>query len=586
MVEKDASQTTLQHHSDLPTNNNLTQRHTLNNVDAEAVPTQAGVSNVEAVTNTFTRTDFWIIYVGLLLVAYVTSLDGQSFWTLEPFITSNFKAHSMLVVLPTVNAIVGAVSKFPLVKIADTFGRVEAYVFSLFCFCLGYIIMCKVTTFGAFAGASVFYSIGSSGIMLMQQLIIADTTSLANRGFLSSLPDTPFLINTWVGPLYATAFLPDHWRWTMGLIIILLPLTSLFVIGPLIWVERKARRAGKIRQPIVWNKKFLVDFFMGMDLVGCLLLAGAWSLILFALLRAPYYDGGYKDGSVIAMIVSGVLIHGLLFFWEKRYATYPILPLRVVKNRTALGGLLCVFFMFMSWYTYTSYLTSYLYVTRDLDFDKSQWITNAWMFSSVISSIAIGLVMKYHRRFLIYGWIGLAANMIGNGLMINFRGPKNPAIEIIFSQILAGIGAGLITTAVQVGAQAAVPHQDVAIVTGIFLSIASIGGAIGSAIAGTIWKNQLPNELLARGVPADDIVTILSSVMDAQTMKATYPGISDAYTVVTKNINIASLCLLIPIAVGLALMRNLALPDDEVAAISVDPTTEKKQVNGTLNSPQ
>ncbi|TPX70382.1 hypothetical protein SpCBS45565_g01825 [Spizellomyces sp. 'palustris'] len=560
------SEATLQHaHSKVMVDTDSTS--------SEPVPTQAGVKNVEAIKTAFGKVDFWVMYIGLLLVAYISSLDGQSFWTLEPFITSSFSAHSMLTVLPIINQIINAVSKFPIVKLADTFGRMEAYIFSLVCYIVGYITMCLVTNYSGFAGASVLYSIGTSGIYMMQQLIIADTTTLANRGFLSSLPDFPFIINAWVGPIYAVAFLPDNWRWTMGIMIILMPVVSIMVIGGLWHAEHKAKKVGKVRPAIRWNKNFLMELVMGMDLVGVLLLAGAWSLILFPLLRATSYDDGWRSGSVIAMIVSGVVLHILLIFWEKYFATYPIVPIRMIQNRTVLGGLLSVFFIFMSWFLYNSYLTSYLYLTRGIDFDKAQWITNGWMFASVGSSILLGLVMKFHKRYLIWAFIGLAINMIGNGLMVNFRGPENAAVEIVFSQILAGLGAGMITCATQVGAQAAVPHQDVGIVTGIYLSIAAIGGAIGSAIAGSMWTNMMPNQLTSHGVPADALSEILGDVTFARESLAEYPGISDAYTYVTKRINIVSLCVLIPIFGCLLAMKNLRLPDDKVAAGA--PSTAK-----------
>ncbi|KAJ3277408.1 hypothetical protein HK104_003322 [Borealophlyctis nickersoniae] len=511
----------------------------------EVVAVQTGVKKVEAIYSSFTRLEFWVVYVGLLLVSYVSSLDGQSFWTLEPAITSSFSAHSMLAVLPVINQILNAVSKFPIVKIADTFGRIEAYMISLVFYVVGYIIMCKVATFAEFAGASVLYSIGTSGIYMMQQLIIADTTSLANRGFLSSLPDFPFIINAWVGPRYAVAFLPDNWRWTMGVMIIAMPIISTIVIGGLWHAERRAKRMGNVpRPPVRWNKRFVVDLVMGMDLVGVTLLGGAWALILFPLLRATSYNDGWKDGNVIAMLVSGVLLHLLLVFWEAKFATYPLLPIRLLKNRTVLGGILAVFFMFMSWFAYNAYLTSYLYVTRGLRFDQAQWITNSWTFASVGSSILLGLVMKWHKRYWVWG------------------GPENPAVEVVFTQILAGLGSGMVTCATQVGAQAAVPHQDVGIVTALYLTIAAIGGAIGSAIAGAIWTNTLPTRLLSAGIPADALVDILGDVTLARDNIPLYPGMSDAYTSVTRNINIASLCMLVPIAVCLAVMRNLRLPED------------------------
>jgi hypothetical protein len=80
--------------------------------------------------------------------------------------------------------------------------------------------------------------------------------------------------------------------------------------------------------------------------------------------------------------------------------------------------------------------------------------------------------------------------------MIHSRGANASDAEIVWTQLLQGIGGGFAAVTSQVAAQASVPHADVATVTAVVLLITEIGGAIGSAIAGAIWANVMPGKLL------------------------------------------------------------------------------------------
>lgn len=77
----------------------------------------------------------------------------------------------------------------------------------------------------------------------------------------------------------------------------------------------------------------------------------------------------------------------------------------------------------------------------------------------------------------------------GVGLMIHSRGANGSDAELVWTQLLQGIGGGFAVVASTVGAQASVPHVDVAMVTAVVLLITEIGGAIGSAIGGSPTRN-------------------------------------------------------------------------------------------------
>lgn len=68
-----------------------------------------------------------------------------------------------------------------------------------------------------FASAQIFYSAGSTGLQILIQIFVADTSDLLNRALFSSLPDVPFLITVWVGPPIANSLLAHTtWRWGYG----------------------------------------------------------------------------------------------------------------------------------------------------------------------------------------------------------------------------------------------------------------------------------------------------------------------------------------------------------------------------------
>lgn len=86
---------------------------------------------------------------------------------------------------------------------------------------------------------------------------------------------------------------------------------------------------------------------------------------------------------------------------------------------------------------------------------------------------------------------------------------------MVIVQVLQGAGGGFAAVLAQTAAQASVPHQDLASVTAFVLIFAEIGNAIGTAIAGGVWRNIMPDQLQQHiGAYADSatIATIYGSV--------------------------------------------------------------------------
>ncbi len=97
-------------------------------------------------------------------------------------------------------------------------------------------------------------------------------------------------------------------------------------------------------------------------------------------------------------------------------------------------------------------------------------------YSLVYASVSCMYSLLFLFSFLLRGFCS------GVGLLIHTRGANSSNAEIVWTQLLQGIGGGFASVTTQVGAQASVPHADVAVITAIVLLWTEIGGSVGSAI--------------------------------------------------------------------------------------------------------
>ncbi|CAK7263405.1 hypothetical protein SEPCBS119000_000466 [Sporothrix epigloea] len=175
-----------------------------------------------------------VAYAGLFLVALSTSLEAQVTAPLAAFAVSSFSNHSLLSTVVVVQGVVNAVIKPPMAKMADVFGRFEAYVGAVLLCVAGYIQMACSRNVQTFAAAQILYSAGITGLQVLNQIFVADTSDLRHRALFSSLPDTPFLVTVWVGPSIAGAILSHtSWRWGYAMWAIILPAAFLPLGGSL-----------------------------------------------------------------------------------------------------------------------------------------------------------------------------------------------------------------------------------------------------------------------------------------------------------------------------------------------------------------
>ncbi|KAL1938676.1 hypothetical protein VTO73DRAFT_11279 [Trametes versicolor] len=548
-----------------------------------------GVKTVEAAERVYGRWSKWFLFIGIGLASYIYSLDGQTTYNYLAFATSSFDKHGLISTIQVAQSIIIACGKPVIAKVADVSSRGTSYIVVLVFYVIGYIVIASANGVGALAAGIILYAIGYTGLQLLTQIIIADITTLKWRGLVSSLTSAPFIINAFIGSMVATSMLENStWRWGYGMFAILVPASLSPLIITLFWAERKAKKLQLVEAPVsmldapvrlpILRRIWL--YAEQLDIVGLAILGTAVALILLPLTLAQGAKGQWHNPSMIAMIVVGCVLLPVFAIWDVYFAKRPVIAHRFLTNRSIVFASWIGFFDFFSFYLSFTYLYSFVLVTKSWSLINATYFAQTQTVALTVFGITAGFGMRYLHRYKWVLFTGLTIRLLGVGLMIHSRGANASDAEIVWTQLLQGIGGGFAAVASQVGAQASVPHVDVAMVTAIVLLWTEIGGAVGSGVAGAIWTNTMPKQL-EKHLPAlnaterADLFGSITTVTALPFDDPTRQGVIAAYGDTMRDLLIAATVLsVVPILLSLG-MPNWYLGDKQNAVDAADLKGER-----------
>ncbi|KAM3581079.1 hypothetical protein VKS41_006524 [Umbelopsis sp. WA50703] len=542
----------------------------------------SGVSKIEAAQAVWGKKGYIFLLVGLGLASYIYSLDGVTTYQYLSYATSSVLDHSLTGSVTTAGAIIIAVGKPFMAKLADYIGRGETYIVVTVFYVVGYILYASANNIDQIAGGQIIYSFGYTGLQMLTQIVLADVTTLRYRAFAGAVLSMPFVINTWISAEITEGVLGGGgWRWGYGMFAILVPVCLAPVIGSLLWAQTKAKKLNMLQLTSDPNKnlfkhplKAMALANKEMDVPGLILIAAALALILLPLGLAPTASNGWNTPSMIAMIVVGCLLLPVFAIWEcvfaSRFGYTAIAPLRFFKNLNIAAACFIGFFDFVSFYLQYTYQYSFVYVVKtEWSFRDLTYFSSTQTIALCVFGLLAGVILIWFRRpkWLLFG--GLLIRLLGVGLMIQSRGALGSDVELVWCQLLQGIGGGFASVITQLIAQALVSHADVAVVTALVLLLTEIGNSVGSAIATAVWTSEMPSQLAAH-VPTTN-ATLLAELYGSVTTIATYPagdpireGVITAYSNVMRNLCIgATVVAIFPPIIALFCVSDITLDNKQ-----------------------
>ncbi|KAH6673434.1 putative siderophore iron transporter mirB [Halenospora varia] len=536
-------------------------------VDKDA---QAGVRAIEATTSVWTKRDLIIAYILIWVIYFVDAMQQTTTGSLTPYVTSSFALHSLTAATSIMSSLIGGIFKLPLAKILDIWGRPQGFAFMLFLLEVGLIMMAGCKNVETYAAAQVFYWVGYNGMSFSLSIFVADTSALKNRAFAFAFISSPYIATVWIGGPMATAFLKGPgFRWGFGIFAIItpvvtLPLLALFTINYL-----KAKKQGLI--PVSDSKRTVAEsiwyYTIEFDILGLLLLSAGLALFLLPFSLYSYQGKGWKAPMIICMIIFGGLLLIAFVIYERFFAPKTFMPYELLKDRTVLGAYILAAVLFVEFYIWDSYFYSFLQVVNNLNITQATYIVNIYSIGSCFFSLVVGVFIRWTGRFKALAlYFGVPLTILGVGLMIAFRQPDVNIGYIIMCQIFIAFSGGTLVICEQIAAMAATTHQYVAVVLAVEGMFASIGGAIGSTVAGAIWTGVFPKRL-AEHLPQEaqaNLTMIYGSLVTQMSYPVGSPtriAINRAYGDAQKYMIIGATAVLAIAVVAVAFWRDIRVKD-------------------------
>lgn len=499
--------------------------------DATSHAAQAGVSKVEAFNRVLYHSGpsgkmlllTLVVSIGLTMFAY--ALDQGITSQFNTMATSSFSMHAELGAVNTASQIIRAVSKPFIGKLADITSRPTTYLVVLVFYAIGFAVAASCTNLAAYTVGISFTAFGKSGLDLLGDIIVGDLTTLQWRAFWGGMLSTPFLVTTFVNGFIADSFIPEKWRWGLGMFAIMMPVLLIPAIWTLYGMQRKAEKVGMISMGDSGHARQHGEKVHGMssymnfawagiieiDLAGLVLLGMAFSLILLPFTLAQSAHGGWSNPSMIAMLVVGFVILVAFLGFEIFLAPKPIMTRRILTNKAFLAALMVDVFNQMASSTRNTFFSSYIYVIKD-------WSNYVWTVFLGTTTLCLclfsplgGLLHAKTHRYKTLMVIGAVLKLIGYSIVMTShnRSTGNTG-ALVVSQILLGTGA-LTVIGARVGSQASVPHEDMATVISSLSLWSTLGSSVGSTISSAIWTDNMLN-FMREECPPDTPESTLKSI--------------------------------------------------------------------------
>lgn len=171
---------------------------------------------------------------------------------------------------------------------------------------------------------------------------------------------------------------------------------------------------------------------------------------------------------------------------------------------------------------------------------------------------------------------------LATGLLLRFHQTADPIGLPVMCLILIGSTEMVLTSSSQMAVVSTIPHEDIAVVVGIWGTFISIGMAIGVGVSGGIWNNVF-RKSLQEALPDDSkqLVGMISGSLVYQIQSALGSPIRNAvvaaYWAAHQKMLIAGLCP-VPLAGACILIwNNVRVKKPEVAGAADHREEEGKR---------
>lgn len=218
-----------------------------------------------------------------------------------------------------------------------------------------------------------------------------------------------------------------------------------------------------------------------------------------ALILVPFSLTSESTSATTLNAYTATLILGFAFviafgFHEKK-TKKPFIAFTLLCSRNVAGACVLSVTIFVAYFAWDGYYTSYLQVVHGLSITQAGYIGQIYSIGSSIWGIVVGYLIRRTDRFKWLAVVALPVHIIGGALMIIFRRPDSNIILVVMCQVLLTVGGSTLVVCQQMAVMSVAKHAEVASAMAILSLCMYVGSAMGSSLSGAIWNSTLPGTL-------------------------------------------------------------------------------------------
>ncbi|KAJ6781156.1 hypothetical protein PWT90_07867 [Aphanocladium album] len=479
-------------------------------------------------------------WVGVFLGA----VDSTIIATLSGPISSEFRSLSLMSWLASAYFIANAACQPISGRLTDIFGRMPGLVVSNILFAAGNLICGLARDETTMIFGRVVAGMGGGGLMSISTFLASDLVPLRKRGIVQGLGNLAYGSGAMMGGIFG-GLIHDHTTtgWRLAFLVQVPPVV---VSGLVVYftVDVPPKQSDKSRLS-------RIDF-------GGALLTISFLVLMLLGLNAGGNIVPWTHPLPLVTIPLSLVIFAAFLWWEAT-ARQPIIPVRLLADRTVLGACMTNFFCSMVAMVGLFYAPLFLQVLGRSATEAG--VQMLWSSAGVsVGSVSAGLIMRSTGRYYALGIACLANILVGNVLYRIFE-PTTPIWVMGLSFLFTGVGYGGMLTVTLLAAIAAVDHAQQAVVTSGTYMARSIGSTLGVTIGSAVYQNLLQAGLWRRfgdqPGAADEIGRIRESLEELKHLPpGWYDGVIQSFVDAFHGVAMTQIGLVLAATVSIALMRE------------------------------